>query len=157
MLNTDISNSWEYLFGLKNAYFTFQRVIHNILLGIQNERCLVNMHDIIVYSPIQEHLAGFIEVFNPLRKSNLDIQDTKCEFLRKKLTYWDHLFNQKGIKRNSSKIFGDIKSPFDHAVCYRRIVWNFTKISKLLSPLIQTDTLFLFQSKCIKSFEELQP
>jgi hypothetical protein len=44
---------YEYLrmpFGLKNAPATFQRVMDNILMGIQNERCAVYMDDIIVYT-----------------------------------------------------------------------------------------------------------
>ncbi|XP_050518950.1 uncharacterized protein LOC126893053 [Diabrotica virgifera virgifera] len=51
-------------FGLKNAPSTFQRVMDNILLGILNERCLVYMDDIIVYSPtIHDHISRLTEVY----------------------------------------------------------------------------------------------
>lgn len=44
-------------FGLKNATSTFQRDIDNILLGISNERCFLNMDDIIIYSTtIHKHM-----------------------------------------------------------------------------------------------------
>lgn len=32
-------------FGQKNESSTFQRVIDNILVGVQNDRCLVYMYD----------------------------------------------------------------------------------------------------------------
>lgn len=43
--------------ALKNALFTFHRVMNTILLGIQNEYCFVYMDDIIISSPINhEHI-----------------------------------------------------------------------------------------------------
>lgn len=37
-------------FGLKNSPATFQRVMDNILKGLQNKICLVYLDDIIIYS-----------------------------------------------------------------------------------------------------------
>lgn len=155
-------------FGLKNAPSTFQRVMDNILVGIQNERCLVYMDDIIVYSPtIQEHLSRLSEVFKRLRSANLKIQPDKCEFLRKEVAYLGHLITQEGVKPNPSKVecilnfpqprnAKDIKSFLGLAGYYRRFIPNFAKTSKPLTKLLQKDITFNFDSECVKSFNELK-
>lgn len=155
-------------FGLKNAPSTFQRVMDNILLGIQNERCLVYMDDIIIYSPtIHEHIDRLKEVFKRLRKANLKIQPDKCEFLRKEVAYLGHLVTKDGVKPNPSKVDcirhfpepknqKDIKSFLGLAGYYRRFIPNFAKISKPLTKLLQKDVEFNFNSECKISFGELK-
>lgn len=82
-------------FGLKNAPSTFQRVMDNILRGIQNEKCLVYLDDIIIFSTsLQEHINRLREVFDRLRKSNFKIQLDKSEFLRKEVAYLGHIVTQ---------------------------------------------------------------
>ncbi|CAH2049166.1 unnamed protein product, partial [Iphiclides podalirius] len=45
--------------GLKNSPSTFQRVMDNVLRGLQNEICLVYLDDIIVFSTsLQEHIVN---------------------------------------------------------------------------------------------------
>jgi len=155
-------------FGLKNAPSTFQRVMDNILLGIQNERCLVYMDDIIVYSPtIHEHITRLTEVFKRLRNANLKIQPDKCEFLRKEVAYLGHLITQHGVKPNPDKIKciekfpvptspKEIKSFLGLSGYYRRFIPNFAKISKPLTKLLQKDVTFHFDEECVNSFNTLR-
>lgn len=155
-------------FGLKNAPSTFQRVMDNILLGIQNERCLVYMDDIIVYSAtIHDHILRLTEVFKRLRKANLKIQPDKCEFLRKEVAYLGHLITEDGVKPNPSKVAciknfptpkcaKDIKSFLGLAGYYRRFIPNFAKVSKPLTKLLQKDIPFIFNSECTSAFNELR-
>lgn len=155
-------------FGLKNAPSTFQRVMDNILVGIQNERCLVYMDDIIIYSPtVHEHISRLTEVFKRLRNANLKIQPDKCEFLRKEVAYLGHLITKEGVKPNPDKIRciqnfpqptnqKEIKSFLGLAGYYRRFISNFAKLSKPLTKLLQKDVPFAFDSECKKSFEELK-
>lgn len=155
-------------FGLKNAPSTFQRVMDNILLGIQNERCLVYMDDIIVYSAtIHDHLSRLTDVFKRLRNANLKIQPDKCEFLRKEVAYLGHVITKDGVKPNPSKVDSilnfpqpknqkDIKSFLGLAGYYRRFISNFAKVSKPLTKLLQKDQPFVFDSECVKSFNDLK-
>ncbi|XP_050507921.1 uncharacterized protein LOC126885399 [Diabrotica virgifera virgifera] len=155
-------------FGLKNAPSTFQRVMDNILLGILNERCLVYMDDIIVYSPtIHDHIFRLTEVFKRLRNANLKIQPDKCEFLRKEVAYLGHLITQDGVKPNPSKVDciqrfpepktpKDIKSFLGLAGYYRRFIPNFAKLSKPLTRLLQKDVAFNFDPDCRQAFEDLK-
>lgn len=100
-------------FGLKNSPSTFQRVMDHILVGLQNERCLVYMDDIIIYSAtIHEHISRLKEVFDRLKTANLKIQPDKCEFLRKEVIYLGHVITKDGVKPNPMKI--DCVKNFPH-------------------------------------------
>lgn len=69
---------------LKNAPSTFQRVMGNILLDIQNERILVYMDDLIVYcATIQEHIARHNEIFYLLRSRALRSNLINAIFLKR--------------------------------------------------------------------------
>lgn len=155
-------------FGLKNAPATFQRVMDNVLLGIQNERALVYMDDILIYSPtIYEHINRLKEVFTRLRNSNLKIQPDKCEFLRKEVAYLGHIITKDGVKPNPQKCQAikdfpeprnpkEIKSFLGLTGYYRRFIPNFAKIAKPLTKLLQKDIPFHFNKECSESFEKLK-
>lgn len=73
--------------GLKNSPSTFQRVMDNVLRGLQNVICLVYLDDIIVFSTsLQEHMVNLEKVFQRLRESNFKIQMDKSE-LDRETTY----------------------------------------------------------------------
>src|SRR3978361_506887 len=74
-------------FGPKNSPSTFQRVMDNILRGIQNEACLVFLDYIAIFnSSLQEHLECLRVVFDCLRKANFRIQLDMSEVLRKEVS-----------------------------------------------------------------------
>lgn len=55
-------------FGLKNAPATFERVMDNILTGLQNDFCLVYIDDVIEMSgSLQEHLTHLTSVSKATR------------------------------------------------------------------------------------------
>ena len=93
-------------FGLKNAPATFQRVMNNILRGLQNEICFVYLDDVIIFSTsLQEHLDKLRKVFNRLQSSKFKIQLDKSEFLRKEVQYLGHIVSKDGVKPNPEKLF----------------------------------------------------
>lgn len=62
-------------FGMKNAPPTFQRIMDNILRGIKNEKCLVYLDDIVVYSTsLKEHISRLEEIFERFRPTNFKVQ-----------------------------------------------------------------------------------
>lgn len=66
-------------FGLRKDLSVFQRM-DNILMGIQNKRCLVNMNEIIVLTPsVHEHIIRLVKT-NPT-KINLVRNFQKLETL----------------------------------------------------------------------------
>jgi len=72
-------------FGLNNASATFQRFINQMLSGLQENDMFVYLDDIIIYATsLTEHRIKFNKLAEILRKSNLQLQPDKCEFLHKK-------------------------------------------------------------------------
>lgn len=71
----DISRHVRMPLRIKNAPSTFQKVMNNILLGIQNERyCVYRDGLIILSSTTHDQIFQLIEVFKRLPSANLKIQ-----------------------------------------------------------------------------------
>lgn len=129
-------------FGLKNSPPTFQRIMNNILRGIQNETCLVYLDDIIIYSTsLQEHTERLRDVFERLRNANFKIQLDKTEFLRKEVAYLGHIVTAEGVKPNPDKVKAikcypipkttkEIKGFLGLLGYYRKFIKSFANITK---------------------------
>ena len=151
--------------GLSNSPSTFQRVMDNIMTGLQGAECLIYMDDIIVYSStLEEHLERLEHVFTRLADSNLKIQPDKCEFLRKEVAYLGHLVTPEGIKPNPSKVEAVVNFPPPRSPrevkqflgltgYYRRFVPNYAKIIKPLTKLLKKNVTYDFNDKCMQSFD----
>jgi len=139
-------------FGLKNAPPTFQRLMNNVLRGLQNEICLIYVDDILVYSSsLEEHITRLREVFKRLRKSNLKLQLDKIEFLRKEMGFLGHVITSEGVKPNPAKIQAitefpipktrkEIKQFLGLLGYYRKFINNFAKITKPLTACLKKNT-----------------
>src|SRR5262249_49743083 len=67
-------------FGLVNAPATFQRMIDNVLAGLEHE-CVAYMDDVIVHASTQEeHDARLRRVLLRFREAGLRLNPAKCEF-----------------------------------------------------------------------------
>ena len=129
-------------FGLKNAPSTFQRVMDNVLRGLQNKICLVYVDDIIIFSTsLQEHMENLGQVFNRLKEANLKIQLCKCEFLRREVKFLGHIVTPDGIKPNPDKVSiiknypipktnKQIKRFLGMIGYYRKFIKSFAQITK---------------------------
>lgn len=79
-------------FGLKNAPATFQRLMNNVLTGIQGIKCFVYLDDIVNFgSSLEDHNLKLKEVFDRFSLHNLKLQPDKCEFLKTEVMYLGHL------------------------------------------------------------------
>jgi hypothetical protein len=153
-------------FGLKNAPATFQRVMDNIMAGLQNELCMVYMDDIIIYSStFDEHIKRLTQIFERLKKYNLKLQPDKCEFLRREVAYLGHMVTSEGVKPNPDKIKAvldfpepknqrDIKSFLGLTGYYRRFVKDYAQITKPMTRLLKKDIPFNFNGDCKEAFEK---
>ena len=89
-------------------------------------------------------------IMDRLRKSNLQLNPDKCEFLRDKVCYLGHMLNIKGVSPDPRKLkavrefpqpknINNIRHFFGLAGFYRRFIKNFAQIAKPLSKLLQKD------------------
>jgi hypothetical protein len=140
-------------FGLKNAPATFQRLMAQVLSGLQGFE-LFYLDDIVLYaSSLREHELKFQRLAEKLTQANLKLQPDKCEFLRKEVTYLGHIITENGVKPDPSKIkavqkfpttknLKNIKQFLGLAGYYRRFIPNFSKMAKLLTDLLKKDAVF---------------
>ena len=78
-------------FGSKNASGTFQRLIQSCLGNLNLQYCIIYLDDIIVFSKTpEEHLMRLIVVLTKLKKVELKLKPSKCEFFKQELTFCLH-------------------------------------------------------------------
>ena len=90
---------WEFKrcpFGLAQAPAYFQRLVNEVLLGLTF--AFGYLDDILVYSPDMEtHLEHLRSLFEKLRKADLNLEEVKCNFLKKHIQYLGHIVSGEGI------------------------------------------------------------
>lgn len=152
--------------GLKNSPSTFQRVMDNVLLGLQNEICLVYLDDIIVFSTsLQEHMINLEKVFSRLRESNFKIQMDKSEFLKLETAYLGHIISKDGIKPNPDKIKAienyplpkttkEIKQFLGLLGYYRKFIPDFARVTKPMTKCLKKSNKIILDTEYINCFEK---
>jgi transposase InsO family protein len=90
-------------FGLRNAAQTFQRFIHSVLHGLDFAFSYID--DILIASPNDEtHKEHLRTVLDRLDKHNITINEAKCEFGVKHLTFLGHEIDSNGIRPSSERV-----------------------------------------------------
>nr|XP_034195197.1 uncharacterized protein LOC117611373 [Osmia lignaria] len=155
-------------FGLKNAAATFQRLMNNVLDGLQGLELFVFIDDIVVYaSSLQEHETKVNRMMAKLREANLCLQPDKCQFLKKEVAYLGHIITEDGVKPDPAKVEAVQRFPIPKTVknirqflglCgyYRRFIKDFSKIAKPLSDLMKKEQKFEWSSQQQQAFEFLR-
>jgi hypothetical protein len=99
--------------GLKGPPATFQRLVNQVMSGMQGVRVLTYLHDIIVYGrDLQEHNERLVEIFDKLREHTTKLHLDKCEFLRDQVDYLGHVITKDGVKPDEAKVSAVKNFPF---------------------------------------------
>lgn len=155
-------------FGLSGAPSTFQRLMNTALTGINGTKAFVYLDDIIVYaSDLKDHESKLQDVFSRLRKFNLRLQPSKCQFLQKEVIYLGHLITDEGVKPDPGKIkcvqnhpiprnTTEIKQFLGLSGYYRRFIEGYSQTAKPLTTLLNKDVPFEWSTECQRAFETLK-
>ncbi|KAL7286467.1 hypothetical protein TKK_0019413 [Trichogramma kaykai] len=155
-------------FGLKNAPATFQRLMNNVLKGLQGNILFVYLDDIVIYAnSLEEHDKKFELLANRLRDANLKLQPEKCNLLERKVRYLGHILSEEGLQVDPKKTEAVVRFPTPKTVknvrqfiglagYYRRFIEKFATIAKPLFKLLQKDTPFIWNEKAQKVFDTLK-
>ena len=155
-------------FGLKNAPATFQRVMDQVLTGLQGVELFVYMDDIVIYAQdLKEHDRKLRALLLHLRDAGLTLQPEKCHFLRREITYLGHIITREGVKPDPRKIEAvknfpisrtkkNIKQFLGLIGYYRRFIPEFAKISKPLTHLLKENINFKWTEIEQKAVETLR-
>ena len=84
-------------FGLSQAPAYFQRLMNQVIKGLPF--AFVYLDDVLIHSPdIETHLKHIRILFHRLRKADLKLKDSKCNYFKTHVQYLGHLVSGKGIK-----------------------------------------------------------
>jgi hypothetical protein len=155
-------------FGLCNAPTSFQRCMMAVFSEFIEEIVEVFMDDFSVYGKtFVDFLANLDKVLTRCSEVDLVLNWEKCHFMVKQGIVLGHVISERGIEVDKAKVEmveqlpppTDVKSLrifLGHARFYRRFIKYFSKITKLLTHLLQKDVAFDFDEKCLAAFRTLK-
>ena len=153
-------------FGLAQAPAYFQLLMNKVLDGL--DFTMTYLDDIIIFSSNElEHLEHLEEVYCRLRKADLKMKCSKCDFFKSEIHYLGHLISPEGIRPLPNKLdcIRNMPAPKDAKEIkqflgltghYRKFVPRFADISRPLTTLTKKDTKFEWTPACQRSFNLLK-
>lgn len=155
-------------FGLVNAPSSFQRLMEDVLRGLQWVESLLYMDDIITPgSTVQESLKRLENVFQRLLEANLKLKPSKCIFFQKSVNFLGHIVSEKGVHTDPNKIEAvknwpvprnakHVRSFLGLASYYRKFVKGFADIARPLHKICEKNSRFAWSSECQEAFAKLK-
>ena len=154
--------------GLKTSPSSFSRMMNIALAGLNYEKCLVYLDDLIIFGRnLETHNKNLQEVFERLRTVNLKLNPAKCDFLKKQILYLGHVISSEGIFPDTNKInvvknypcpknTDEVKRFVAFVNYYRKFVPNFAHIAYPLNSLCRKNVTFVWNENCQQAFEQLK-
>ena len=155
-------------FGLCNAPGTFERLMETVLRGMQWERAVLYLDDIIIFSSsVSEQMDRLEEVFGRLQKANLTLKPSKCHFFQKKVEFLGHIVDKEGVHTDPKKIEAiqkwtiptrvkEVRAFLGITGYYRRFIRDYGKIAKPLHQLTEKGNGFKWTEETNQAFEDLK-
>ena len=143
-------------FGLCNAPATFQRLMEQVLRGLQWEIAVLYIDDIIVFGDtVKSHLQRLGLVLSRLKAAGLKLKPSKCDLLRRRVPFLGHIVSATGIEVDPEKIrkvrewpapanLTQLRSFVGLCAYYRRFVPNFSSLCKPLFKLTEKGEPFFW-------------
>ena len=159
-------------FGLTNAPSVFQRLIQQVLMGLNPDSgpsfVTAYIDDILVFSDtLDDHLNHLRLVLERLKEVNLKLKPTKCRFARKEVEYLGHVLTPDGLKPNPTLVSAvrefpvptclkELRRFLGLASYYRRFIPRFASIAQPLHCLTRKDIPFEWTEAAASAFAELK-
>lgn len=154
--------------GMKISPSAFSRLMTIAMAGLNYISCFIYLDDLIIFgNSLQNHNQNLMKVLQRLRKVNLKLNPSKCEFLKKSILYLGHYISSEGIAPDPQKTSvlknypvptnsDEVKRFTSFANYYRKFVKNFAEIAQPLNSLSKRGKVFLWTEECQNSFETLK-
>ena len=152
-------------FGVSTAPSIFQRVMDQILQGIDGVTCYLD--DILIASSKEEHADKVRQVLERLRKYGVRLKKKKCSFMMSRVIYLGHEISAQGIQPTEEKIkaiqlMRDPTNLHELRVLLGMVNY-YAKFmpdqATLLAPwyeLLQKGKTFLWNSECKSAFRKVK-
>lgn len=155
-------------FGLCNAPASFERLMERVLKGLQWDRCLVYLDDIIVMGKtLVELVDNLSKVLDRLRDAGMKLKPSKCVMFSKKVRYLGHIVSDEGIACDPEKISAvmdwptpsnlhELRSFLGLANYYRSFIQDFSSIAEPLLSLTRKGVVWNWSPSCQQAFDSLK-
>ena len=152
-------------FGLAQAPVYFQQLISIVL---QDLLAMAYLDDFIIFSQNEEdHLKHIEIIFKKLKKADLKLKKSKCDFFKKEIHYLGHLISVSSIQPLPEKLESirsmpkprspkEIKQFLGLTGYYRIFVPRFSDMARPLAKLLAHDCEFKWTNQCENSFRMLK-
>lgn len=153
-------------FGIASNPGLFQRLMENVLLGIEG---VVVFFDDIVIAGVnkQEHDKRLIAVLTRLRDNGLRAKVEKCEFFKSEVKFLGFKISKDGIGvlRDKVEAISKVPSPVnlskfrsfqEMANYYSKFIKNYSDIAAPLYALLKKEVEFVWSRQCDESFKPIK-
>ena len=153
-------------FGMKNAPATYQRMINNVLSGVQG--CGAYIDDLVIYSDSwNQHVKQLRELLCRLRDAHLTVNLGKSEFCHAHVIFLGYVVGQGQVAPVTAKVQAihqypvpkdkrDLMRFLGMAGYYRKFCHNFASIAAPLTGLLQKKQKFIWTQNCQAAFEKIK-
>ncbi len=122
-------------FRLKNAHVFFQRIMDQVLEGVDFLKCYID--DVLVHNKgLLQHLAHLEELFKRLHEVNMKIHPKKYEFVVASVVYFGHIILPNGIMAHWAKVVAILEMPNPTNVHTLRSLIEFSMSKFIAKPNI---------------------
>ncbi|GJU25081.1 putative reverse transcriptase domain-containing protein [Tanacetum coccineum] len=155
-------------FGLTNAPAVFMDLMNRVCKPYLDKFVIVFIDDILIYSKNKKEHEGHLKaILELLKKEELYVKFSKCEFWIPKVQFLGHVIDSQGIHVDPAKIesikdWASPKTPTEIrqflglAGYYRRFIEGFSKIAKPMTKLTQKKVAFEWGDKQEAAFQTLK-
>eukprot|EP00253_Pinus_taeda_P017387 PITA_17387 len=111
-------------FGLCNALATFMRVMDDVLHHFLDDSVIVYLDEILIFRKSREdHVMHVIKVLDVLKKNQLFLKMSKCEFGKTSLVYLGHIVGGGTLRIDPAKIETIVNWPTPKSITEVRSFW----------------------------------
>ena len=155
-------------FGLINASTAFMHLMNRVFRSYVDQFVVVFIDDILVYSKDQEsHDTHLRVVLETLRKEQLYVKLSKCEFWLNEVSFLGHIVSKERIRVDPKKIeivvewkpprnVTEVRSFLGLTGYYRGFVKGFSMTAAPMTRLLQKYVKYEWSEKCQRSFDKLK-
>jgi transposase InsO family protein len=154
-------------FGVRNGSVAFQTMMTSLLRHMLFRYVICYTDDLIVYSDAESHISILEQIFIILRRNNLKLAPSKCQFARDSVVYLSHVITPQGCKPCPGKIAAittykmcenqaELRTWLGMTSYWRRYIKDYAKICQPLTKLLQKGAKWVWTDECTKAFETLR-
>jgi hypothetical protein len=155
-------------FGLMNAPAYFMYLVNKVFMEYLDKFVMVFINDILVYSKTEEeHEEHLRLILEKLRTNQLYAKFSKSEFWLMQVAFLSHVISAGGVSIDPGKVrdvlnwkqptnVSEIHSFLNLVGYYRRFIYDFSKLTKPMTRLLEKGKVFKWTHDCQVSFEELK-